>query len=160
MTQRSRFIVLLLILLAGAGVWLALTRVNLSALPEPGRVETYLASKGKQWLIGRSARGPLPPKPPSDSMSLMRGQMNYGARCAACHGLDGRTPTDFGRATYPRTPDLGSPAVQAYSDAELFWIIKNGIRLTGMPGFGRIHSDEEIWHLVHYVRSLRPPPPR
>lgn len=56
---------------------------------------------------------------------------------------------------YPRAPDLGSAGVQQWSDPELFWIIKYGIRLTGMPGFAKIHSDEEIWYLVHYVRKRR-----
>lgn len=55
---------------------------------------------------------------------------------------------------YPRAPDLGSMVVQRWTDAELFWIIKNGIRPTGMPGFAHIHSDAEIWNLVHFVRSL------
>jgi mono/diheme cytochrome c family protein len=44
--------------------------------------------------------------------------------------------------------------VQRYSDQELFWILKNGIRLSGMPGFGRTESDEHIWTIVLYVRSL------
>jgi mono/diheme cytochrome c family protein len=55
---------------------------------------------------------------------------------------------------YPRVPDLGSPSVQQWSNAELFWIIKNGIRQSGMPGFARIHPDDTIWDLVHYVRSI------
>ena len=55
---------------------------------------------------------------------------------------------------YPRVLDLSSPAVQRMSDQELFWVIKNGIRLSGMPGFGRIQSDEQIWQLTYYVRSL------
>ena len=80
--------------------------------------------------------------------------MTFGGSCATCHGYDGRTPTDIGRSQYPPSPDLGSPAVQKWSDAELFWIIQHGIRLSGMPGFGRIHSDEEIWSLVRFVRSL------
>jgi len=80
--------------------------------------------------------------------------MLFGGRCASCHGLDGRTPTEVGQWMYPRAPDVGSPAVQQWSDAELFWIIKHGIRLTGMPGFGHIHSDDQVWHLVRYVRSL------
>ena len=80
--------------------------------------------------------------------------MLFGGRCASCHGLDGRTPTDVGQWMYPRAPDVGSPAVQQWSDAELFWIIKHGIQLTGMPGFGHIHSDDQVWHLVRYVRSL------
>jgi mono/diheme cytochrome c family protein len=44
---------------------------------------------------------------------------------------------------------------QAYNDAELFWIIKNGVRLSGMPAFGKVESDERIWHLVRYVRTMR-----
>ncbi len=80
--------------------------------------------------------------------------------CAFCHGTDGRTPPTLGRSFYPRVPDLSSAQVQAYSDAELFWIIKNGIHLSGMPGFGNIHSDEEIWDLVSYVRSLGAPSQR
>jgi mono/diheme cytochrome c family protein len=55
---------------------------------------------------------------------------------------------------YPRVVDLGSPEVQSLSNRELFWIIKHGIRLSGMPGFGRINTDQEIWQLTYYVRSL------
>ena len=54
----------------------------------------------------------------------------------------------------PRAPDLSTSLVRQWTDTELFWIIKNGIRMTGMPGFDRIHSDEEIVDLVWYVRSL------
>jgi mono/diheme cytochrome c family protein len=56
---------------------------------------------------------------------------------------------------YPRASDLTSLGVQQYSDRELFWIIKNGIRLSGMPGFGKVESDEHIWDLVNYIRTLR-----
>jgi mono/diheme cytochrome c family protein len=145
-----------LILLLG---WLAVSQFSLSALDDPGRLETYLATKAKRFLVARGARSSggarnVPPPPLIDPISVMRGRMNFTARCATCHGYDGRTPTDIGRSLYPRTPDLGLPAVQQYSDAELFWIIKHGIRLTGMPAFGKIHSDEEISHLVAYVRSL------
>jgi mono/diheme cytochrome c family protein len=56
---------------------------------------------------------------------------------------------------YPRASDLTSPEVQQYSDRELFWIVKNGIRLSGMPAFGKVESDDHIWNLVHYLRTLR-----
>lgn len=159
--RRRRLLLALLVAVGVAlGVWFALTEATLSALDEPGRAETYLATKAKRWLVGRSAREGLPPPPANDAASVAAGRMLFGARCASCHGYDGRTPTDIGRAMYPRTLDLGSAEVQAWSDAELFWIIKHGIRLSGMPAFGRIHSDEEIWHLVHYLRSLGTPRPR
>lgn len=75
-----------------------------------------------------------------------------------CHGLSGRTQTDAGRWMYPRAADLGSAHVQQYSDRELFWIIKNGIRLSGMPAFGKVETDERIWDLVHYTRTFRSSP--
>jgi mono/diheme cytochrome c family protein len=56
---------------------------------------------------------------------------------------------------YPRASDLTSFPVQRYSDRELFWIVKNGIRLSGMPAFGKVESDEHIWNLVHYLRTLK-----
>lgn len=141
-------------LAVGLGAWAALARLTLSALKEPSRAEIYVATTVKRRLVRRSARGPLPPPPTNDAISVANGRMQFGARCAACHGSDGRAPTDIGRWMYPRAPDLGSTVVQRWSDAELFWIIKNGIRPTGMPGFAHIHSDEEIWTLVHFVRSL------
>ena len=160
MKRRRLLLALLVVVLLALGAWFALTQVSLSALSGPGRAETYLATRAKRFLVGRSAREGVPPAPPNDAASVAAGRMLFGGRCASCHGYDGRTPTDIGRAMYPRTLDLGSPEVQAWSDAELFWIIKNGIRLSGMPGFGKIHSDEETWHLVHYLRTLGTPPPR
>jgi len=66
-----------------------------------------------------------------------------------------RTKTNRrGEMDVSRAADLGSAGVQLYSDRELFWIVKNGIRLSGMPAFGRVESDEHIWDLVYFVRTL------
>ncbi len=152
--RRGVLIILLAFLLIVIGGWFFAGRFSLSALNDPGPIETYLATKVKLWAVSRSARGPLPQAPPDNDASLNIGQMIYGGECASCHGTDGRTPTDVGRWMYPRAVDLNSPEAQQWSNAELFWIIKHGIRLSGMPGFGKTRSDEQIWHLVHYVRSL------
>ncbi len=74
--------------------------------------------------------------------------------CATCHGQNGRKPTLISQSMYPRVLDLGSPEVQEMSDRELFWATKNDIRLSGMPGFAKVESDEQIWELEFYVRSL------
>jgi hypothetical protein len=58
---------------------------------------------------------------------------------------------------YPRAADLTTGDAQSYTDQELFWIIKNGIRLSGMPAFGKVEPDEHIWDLVLYIRVLPKP---
>lgn len=55
---------------------------------------------------------------------------------------------------YPRAADLTSRDSQSYSDEEPFWIVKNGVRMSGMPAFGKVESDEHLWGLVFYVRNL------
>jgi mono/diheme cytochrome c family protein len=131
-----------------------LTQIKLDALQEPGRLETFLATQVKHILIRWNSRDRIPPAPTNLQASIEEGDKLYGADCAACHGMEGNKPTDAGRWMYPRAADLTSPAVQQYSDRELFWIVKNGIRLSGMPAFGRVESDEHIWNLVNYVRTL------
>src|SRR5437870_9165224 len=101
MLRRGLLLLFLALLLLAAGATVALYHFSLSALNEPGRVETYLATKAKFWIISRSARGPLPQAPPHDASSVAIGQMAYGGECANCHGVDGRTPTDIGRWMYP-----------------------------------------------------------
>ncbi len=128
---------------------------NLSAVPDPGRFEARIATMGKHWLVSRNAKGIRVPASSSGQESLDSGGMTFNGDCAFCHGQDGKTPTDVGQSMYPRVPSLASPEVQSWSDAELFWIIRNGNRYTGMGAFGKSLSDGQIWDLVRYVRSLR-----
>jgi mono/diheme cytochrome c family protein len=132
------------------------TWFDLSALPDPGRFETFVATKAKNWLVHHESRTARLKEPPLTPADLDNAQMIFGSECSDCHGNDGRTPTDIGKGLYPRVPDLGSAEVQNWSKPEIFWIIRNGVRLIGMPAFGKQLSDQEIWSLVHYVKSLRP----
>jgi hypothetical protein len=72
----------------------------------------------------------------------------------ACHGLNVPKEIDVGGWMYPRAAVLTCPEVQWYSDLGLFSIVKNGIRLSGMPAFGKVETDEHISKLVHYLRTL------
>ena len=130
------------------------SKATVSALDEPGRLETYAATRAKRFVVARRARETMLKPRPVLPNSAAVGEMQFRARCAACHGLDGRTPSEIGRWMYPRASDLGAREVQEWSDGELFWIVKNGVRLSGMPGFGRTLSDEQIWPLVDYLRTL------
>jgi mono/diheme cytochrome c family protein len=153
--MKIAFTIFILGALLIAGVFVFAAQFNLSAMPEPGRFEAHVATIGKHWIVSRSAGKHPVAEPPSSSSTLDSGGMTFNGDCAFCHGQDGRTPTDVGQAMYPRVPSLASPQVQQYSDAELFWIIRNGNRYTGMGAFGKSLSDDQIWDLVRYVRSLR-----
>lgn len=157
MKRRTWILCALFVVLLAGGAGYAASQASLSALAPPGGLETAVATAAKKWLVARAARQPLPPASANDTQSVANGAMQFGANCAFCHGQDGRTPTKVGTSLYPRAVRLDAGGVQAYSDAELFVIIRDGIRLSGMPGFGRIHSEQEVWNLVHYLRSLRAP---
>lgn len=151
--------VLPLAAIALVGASLALS-FNLSALPDPGRFETSIADGAKNFFVHREARKSSSKEPSLTQGDLDNAQNVFGSECATCHGNDGRTPTDLGRGLYPRAPDLGNDEVQHWSDPEMFWIIRNGIRLTGMPAFEKQLTDQETWSLVRYLRTLRPSTPK
>jgi mono/diheme cytochrome c family protein len=153
----KRWILAILIALALAAVVaiVGVNQIRLDALQEPGQVETFLATVVKQLLVRRSSREGIPPAPTNLQESIAEGDKLYGIDCSMCHGPDGHTLSDSGRWMYPRASDLTSPLVQRYSDRGLFWIVKNGIRLSGMPAFGTVESDEHIWNLVHYLRTMQ-----
>jgi len=136
------------------GTAVAASQFTLSALPEPGRAEMVLATKAKHFLVGRGSRGGIPTQPLDRMAATKEGERLFGMECAACHGLSGRNPTDAGRWMFPRAADLTSQDSQSYSDQEIFWVVKNGIRWSGMPAFGSVEPDEHIWDLVFYVRTL------
>ena len=143
-------IVVLVMVLIGIGVM----RFNLTALHEPGPAETRLANLSKRYFIYRASRHGIPPRPQDTKASIERGGSHYGLDCGICHADDGRAQRAPGQWMYPRASDLTSEQVQSYSDQELYWIIQNGVRFTGMPAFGDVETPDHVWDLVNYVRTL------
>jgi mono/diheme cytochrome c family protein len=88
----------------------------------------------------------------TDPAQIARGVEHFDAHCAVCHGAPGVAPGEIAEGLYPKPPNL-AVTVPSYSDAELFWIIKHGIKMTGMPSWAD-HSDEELWAVVGFLRKL------
>jgi mono/diheme cytochrome c family protein len=132
----------------------ALALAACSAQP-PSRLEVAVAAQVKRRLTvgGRSDANPLQATPDL----LARGQETFSHYCMVCHGLDGQgTGVPFAAAMSPPVPSLASPAVQAYTDGQLHWIILNGLWPSGMPGSRDLLHDEERWRVVLYLRHLPP----
>lgn len=87
--------------------------------------------------------------------AVQTGRDAYTGSCAQCHGDSGNGKGVWGQATYPPATDLTSKTVQARRDAQLFWIVKNGLSFAGMPAFKDQYSDQDLWSLVSYIRALQ-----
>jgi mono/diheme cytochrome c family protein len=147
------------ILLAGLGVVLlgallayryVLTH-GFSAREKPSAVEAAIARRLRGLATEPSVKrlkNPLTPTP----LLIAEARDHFADHCALCHGNDGKGKTMINEGLYPPAPELGAEDTQALTDGELLSIIKNGIRFTGMPGWGG--SDEENWELVLFIRHL------
>jgi S-disulfanyl-L-cysteine oxidoreductase SoxD len=118
----------------------------------PGTMETRLATEAKKVTIGgKDWKNPAPDTPEA----IAEGKGHFQHHCQICHGMDGHnTGVPFAGTMSPEVADLGSKDVQDYTDGQLKWIIDNGIRLTGMPGWKDILEDDEKWKVVRFLRHL------
>jgi len=120
---------------------------------DPGVVAAALV-RVRQASINHNATA-LPPIPLGDPATVQEGARAYAARgCVNCHGGPGVSWAKFSEGLNPGPPDLKEVAPELEPRA-LFWVIKNGIRMTGMPSFGMIEvPDGEIWKIVAFLKKL------
>jgi mono/diheme cytochrome c family protein len=138
------------VIFAGIALW----RSGISAKGSPGPVETTVARRLRSMAIPASARSRINPVQPTAEI-IEGGMEHYADHCAICHANDGSGVTAIGRGLYPKAPDLRLDPTQSLTDGELFYIIENGVRFTGMPAWGNgTHDGEASWHLVHFIRRL------
>jgi mono/diheme cytochrome c family protein len=118
----------------------------------PGATEAALVDQLKRRTIGgRDWTNPVADMPENVKI----GAEHFQHHCAVCHGLDGHnTGVPFAGKMSPPVADLAEKGVQEFTDGQLKWIIQNGLRFTGMPGWSGILKDDEMWHVVRYIRHL------
>ncbi len=146
--------VALMVLGALAGI-VFLKATGLSARATPGALETRVARAMRGLAVPGEYRGLANPVLRNDE-SVRNGMEHFADHCAACHANDGSGNTGMGKGMFPPAPDMRASATQNLSDAELFYVIEQGIRFTGMPawGTGTVAGEEASWHLVHFIRRL------
>ncbi|HET7212835.1 MAG TPA: c-type cytochrome [Terriglobia bacterium] len=130
-----------------------------SAHRKPSTAEQALADAMKDVVIPIEAKNLKNPVA-STPGSIQKGSETYQQSCALCHSADGHADSALGTAMYPPAMDLTSPHVQHWTDAELFWIIQNGVSLTGMPSWKSTLSVDQTWELVNFIKALPEIEPR
>jgi len=142
---------------AGSLGWLGYQsfQTGFSAKAEPTALEVALARQVRRLAIPYSQRNAPNPVPAGPEV-MAEGLKHFADHCATCHANDGSGDTPIGRNVYPKAPDLRKADTQSLSDGELFFVIHNGIRFTGMPawGKGKPEEDRDSWKLVHFIRRL------
>ena len=134
----------------------AILHDGVSARATPTKLEIMIARNVRHLAIPSNARQTQNPvlNSPED-MSAAR--LHFADHCAVCHGNDGGGQTMYGGGLFPKPPDLRLRETQDLGDGELFWIIENGVRFTGMPAFansGEHGGEQDSWKLVHFIRHL------
>jgi mono/diheme cytochrome c family protein len=146
----------LVIVVCSAGlVFLKTSAKGFSARAEPSVIERWVARQARAMAAPAGARDRTNPIGDSPEV-LADARAHWADHCAVCHANNGRGDTEMGKHMYPPAPDMRKAETQDLTDGELFYIIQNGIRLSGMPswGSGKSGDEEDSWKLVRLIRHL------
>jgi mono/diheme cytochrome c family protein len=144
-----------LAIVVGTAALVLIVRRGFSARDEPSAIEAFIARRVRRLAIPcdvRDAKNPVPATPET----LAEARAHFADHCAICHANDGSGDTAIGRNLYPPAPDMREEPTQSLTDGEIFYIIHNGVRFTGMPAWGPEDpaEDRDSWALVHFIRHL------
>lgn len=142
-------------LIITAGIMLWLQGRGISARETPSWIEAQAGVFMRGWMTPSIYKGLKNPVSNTQD-NFIAAREHYADHCASCHANDGSGNTAMGRNLYPKAPDMRLPRTQKLSDGELFYIIENGVMLTGMPGWstGTPEGERSSWQLVHFIRRL------
>jgi hypothetical protein len=134
--------------------WLLKVRRGFSARDSPSWEETVVARTTRRTAVPAKAKR-MRNATPNTPENLAEARAHWADHCALCHANDGGGNTEIGRNLYPKVPDMRLPATQNLTDGDLYYMINNGIRLSGMPAWGQAgENDQDSWKLVHFIRHL------
>lgn len=146
-------IVVVAFLIIGVAFFAWSGRYNVAAtVPHWGVAAWFLGEVRNRSIAFHSKK--IQPPPSKDSKLIKMGFREYHAMCRLCHGAPGYSQTELAKGLYPKPPDLGSKNKLPLSDSEFYWVVKNGIKMTGMPAFGPTHGEDELWAVVAFLKRM------
>ncbi len=147
-----RSIVVLIVIIAGILIFVFSGFYNISAMVPHNKVTLWMINTLTDNSIEHHSKDIKVPDL-NDSSMIKLGFVHYREMCSGCHGAPGISRDETGQGLYPKPPLLAE-SVKELTPSELFWITKNGIKMTGMPAFGKTHDDHKIWAIVSFLQKL------
>jgi mono/diheme cytochrome c family protein len=145
------FVVALIVLPVVGLAYFSLGFSQIRADAKPSALETAVLRAAVRASIRRSAAG-VPSPPAANDDDIVAGGKLYVLGCQGCHG-DLGGPYQEDNDLYPPPPQLPHMGTQ-YSEPELYWIVKHGVRMTGMSAYGPFYSEKELWSLAAFLRRI------
>jgi thiosulfate dehydrogenase len=148
----------IVIIAVGGFAYLRLGLAEVRGDLPPSKLENLLMASSVHASVRREA--PETPNPvAATDENLIAGGILYHDGCAGCHGIPGKAKKDGGDVLFPPVPQL--PLVGTdYTEAQIFWVIKHGIRRTGMFANGKWNTDKDMWTMAAYIKRMQSLPPR
>lgn len=146
------FITLVILIAVGAVAFIFSGAYDVAAIRPHGRMVKKVISATVDNSIKRRAKGIKAPGL-EDSAMIKAGFHEVEEMCVICHTAPGVRAGSIGKAMYPKAPGL-KRAVEEWNASQLFWIVKNGIKMTGMPAFGPTYDEKTLWSIVAFLRQV------
>jgi mono/diheme cytochrome c family protein len=147
----------LVVVVAAIAYGAILIRRGFNTKKEPSRIETVMARAVRHIAVPKADREEENPWKDSGTPEVLKdAREHFADHCAQCHANDGSGKIEMGQSLYPKAPDMRLAATQNLTDGELYYIIRNGVPLTGMPAWGEPNTvqDDDSWQLVLFIRHL------
>ncbi|HZV34878.1 MAG TPA: cytochrome c [Verrucomicrobiae bacterium] len=148
----STVVVVLLVLAIALAIYISIGSYNIGTSNHDNGFVNWWLNTGATRSIKHQARGIKPP-PLDNPARVQEGFKHYHEMCVQCHGAPGKEPGEIAKGLWPQAPDY-SMLASGWTPAQLFWITKNGIKFSAMPGWGASHSDDKIWDIVAFVQKV------
>ncbi|MGI9534567.1 MAG: c-type cytochrome [Thermodesulfobacteriota bacterium] len=150
-----KIIILVAILILFAAMYFFLGFYNVSATKPHSKVIEMVFHSISESSIKRNAKGVKNPYDVNDKEIYVKGFREYEEMCVQCHGAPGIEPSATGKGLNPKPPIFPEEELYEYTLEDIFWVTKNGVKMTGMPAYGPTHDDEVIWSIAIFLDKSR-----
>lgn len=143
----------IVLLIIGYLIFIYSGMYNISAMVHHDKLTLWMMNTVRDNSIKHNADNKIKMPDLSDDSLIKMGFVHYREMCVSCHGAPGINQNEFAEGLYPNPPML-SKVANDWTPQQLFWITKNGLKMTGMPAFGPTHTDDMIWAIVAFTKKL------